>query len=83
MSILTDYNKIRKDIGEERYKQIELFLEAQPQYKLSDIYYSKEIWDKSESWLIENKITPAPTTFEMHNDDIFDLTNEDELGLSR
>ena len=55
MSILSDYQEIRKNIGEEKYKQITLFLENNPQYVLSDVYYSEEVWNKMEKWIKENK----------------------------
>ena len=43
MSILTDYQDIRSTIGEDKYKQIILFLENNPQYVLSDVYYCEEV----------------------------------------
>ena len=55
MSILTDYQDIRSTIGEDKYKQITLFLENNPQYVLSDVYYSEEVWNKMEKWTKENK----------------------------
>jgi hypothetical protein len=55
MSILSDYQEIRKNIGEEKYKQITLFLENNPQYLLSDVYYSEEVWNKMEQWTKENQ----------------------------
>ena len=55
MSILTDYQETRERIGEEKYKQITLFLENNPQYVLSDVYYNEEAWNKMEKWIKENK----------------------------
>lgn len=51
MSILQEYEAIRKRIGEEKYKQIEEFLEAHPHYFLSDVYYKKDVWDEMEAWV--------------------------------
>lgn len=51
MSILQEYEQIRKQIGEEKYSQIEEFLENYPQYLLSDVYYRKSVWDEMENWI--------------------------------
>ena len=56
MSILQEYEQIRKRIGEEKYKQIEEFLEKHPQYYLSDVYYNKAVWDEMEEWAKERVI---------------------------
>ena len=45
MSILQEYEQIRKDLGEERYKRIETFLQLHPELDLSDVYYKAEIWE--------------------------------------
>lgn len=50
MSILQEYEKIRKEIGEERYLHIEAFLEAHKNYYLSDVYNKKSIWEEFEAW---------------------------------
>ena len=55
MSILTDYRDIRKNIGEEKYKQITAFLKFHPQYVLSDVYYRESVWNEMEKWIKENK----------------------------
>ena len=55
MSILSDYQEIRERIGEEKYKQITLFLENNPQYVLSDVYYHESVWNKMEKWIKENE----------------------------
>ena len=50
MSILQEYEKIRKDFGEERYSHIEAFLEAHEHYLLSDVYYRESVWKEFEVW---------------------------------
>ena len=50
MSILNEYAEIKKIIGEEKYKQIEQFLEEHPHYLLSDVYYSMRVYKEFEKW---------------------------------
>lgn len=54
MSILQNYEKIRKEIGEEKYLHIESFLEEHPNYFLSDVYYRASVWKEFEDWEKEN-----------------------------
>lgn len=51
MSILQEYEQIRRQIGEEKYSHIEEFLENHPHYLLSDVYYRKSVWDEMENWI--------------------------------
>ena len=55
MSVLSEYEAIRKRIGEEKYHQIEMFLENHSHYYLSDVYYRKSVWDEMEEWVENNK----------------------------
>lgn len=50
MSILQEYEQIRKEIGEKEYALIEQFLNEHPELFLSDVYYKKEIHDQFEAW---------------------------------
>jgi len=50
MSILQEYQEIRKDIGEETYNAIEKYLELHPNLYLSDLYYKRAEWEKFENW---------------------------------
>lgn len=50
MSILQEYQEIRKDIGEETYNAIETYLSYHPDSYLSDIYYKRAEWEKFEKW---------------------------------
>jgi hypothetical protein len=54
MSILQEYKQIRREIGEEKYKKIDKFLEVHPHYLLSDVYYKQSVWNEMENW-INNK----------------------------
>lgn len=51
MSILQEYEAIRKNIGEEKYQLILSFLEYNPCYCLSDVYFKKYVWDEMEDWI--------------------------------
>ena len=55
MSVLNEYAEIRKSIGEEKFKQIERFLEEHPHYFLSDVYYRETVYKEFETWLKANK----------------------------
>ena len=50
MSILQEYKSIKKQIGEEKFSNIEKFLEQHPQYLLSDVYYKESVWKEFEKW---------------------------------
>ena len=54
MSVLQDLEKIRKEIGEERYSHIEVYLEVHKHYFLSDVYYRESVWKEFEVWEKEN-----------------------------
>lgn len=69
MSILQDYETIRKEIGEEKYAEIERYLKFHPGYYLSDVYYKKSVWDEMEWWCerypLEKFVAkPAELTFD-------------------
>lgn len=55
MSILQEYEKIRKNIGEKRYKNIEKYLEAHTEKLLSDVYYDSKTWDHFIAWEKESE----------------------------
>lgn len=79
MSILQEYEKIRKSIGEEKYKQIEEFLDTQP-YDLSDVYYNKCVWDEMEKWVEEKEefIKKHLLVVENITEDIIEKIDNDE-----
>jgi len=55
MSILSEYEQIRKDLGEEVYQKIELFLLTRPDLYLSDVLYREKIWKQFELECFINK----------------------------
>lgn len=50
MSILQEYEEYRKRIGEKEWKMINTFLDENRQYLLSDLLYSKNVWQIYEDW---------------------------------
>ena len=50
MSILSEYEQIRQQIGEETYKEICEFLKEKPHYLLSDVYYKRSVWFEFQEW---------------------------------
>jgi hypothetical protein len=50
MSVLQDLQKIRREIGEKTYREIELFLIANPSFTLTDVYYTEAGWNTCEEW---------------------------------
>ena len=55
MSILQEYEQIRRQIGEEKFKKIEEYLDLHPEKYLSDLYYKQAEWEAFEKWCEENK----------------------------
>lgn len=53
MSILREYEEIRKEIGEEKAKGLEQYLKFHPEIVLSDIYYNEKNWEDFETWISE------------------------------
>ena len=50
MSIMQEYEEIRKEIGEEKYLHIEEFLKQHSEYELSDVYYRECVWNEFQEW---------------------------------
>lgn len=50
MSIMSEYETIKRTIGEAEYKMIEQFLEVHPEYLLSDVLYSKAFYKEYGQW---------------------------------
>lgn len=53
MSILQEYESIRRSIGEDKYNAIEKYLDIHKDLYLSDIYYKQEEYEKFEKWYKE------------------------------
>lgn len=49
-SILSEFEQIRRRLGEERFSHIEAFLAEHPRYDLSDVYYDIKVWNEFEGW---------------------------------
>ena len=54
MSILQEYEQIKKRIGAEKFAHIEKVLKLYPHYFLSDVYYKQSVWNEFEKWENEN-----------------------------
>ena len=50
MSILQEYDEIRRMIGEDMFQAIEEYLACHEDVLLSDIYYNENEWKKFEEW---------------------------------
>jgi hypothetical protein len=50
MSILQEYQVIRKEIGEREFSYIEKYLEENRNLFLSDIYYKRNEYKKFKKW---------------------------------
>lgn len=50
MSILQDYETIKKSFGATKFAEIEKFLKEHPEYFLSDVYYNKKVYKEFEQW---------------------------------
>ena len=60
LSILQEYEEIRKGLGNGINKGIELYLSQNPNLLLSDIYYKEKEYKKFEKWF-ENYLKPFMT----------------------
>lgn len=50
MSMLQEYEDIRKELGEEEWNNIDTFLSENEQYQLSDVLYTERVWKIYEDW---------------------------------
>lgn len=55
MSILQEYEAIKKLLSEREFNNVQKFLERNPQYQLSDVYYQQEVHQKFEKWQIRHE----------------------------
>ena len=60
MSILQEYEQIRKELGNGINKGIELYLSENPNLLLSDIYYKENEYNKFDKWF-KNHLKPFMT----------------------
>lgn len=50
MSLLQEYEKIRKSLRSGEFEAIERYLDLHPELFLSDIYYNQEQYEKFDAW---------------------------------
>lgn len=76
MSVLQEYAEIRNRIGEARYNEITAFLEANPEFNLSDVYYNPYVHTMSVQWARD---TFGKTVYDEPNDNsfTFDIVADD------
>lgn len=73
MSILQEYEQIRKKMGEKKYDSIETYLKTHPNILLSDILYKPECYidfDKWYNWKILNRTVRVNSIYDSDFDDV-------------
>lgn len=50
MSIVREYEEIRRELGEDKFQAIEEYLEIHTEVFLSDVYYKESEFEKFEEW---------------------------------
>ena len=73
MSILQEYEQIRKEMGEKKFDSIETYLKTTPNLLLSDILYKPENYiefDKWYNWKILNRTVKVISIYETDYDDV-------------
>ena len=56
MSILQDYEKIKKDIGEYKWNCIDFYLQLYPNLTLDKIIYNEKNWNKYNDWFTKYRM---------------------------
>lgn len=51
MSISSEYEWIRRELGEKAYADLEVYLKFHPHVMLSDLYYNQQYWEDCQQWL--------------------------------
>ena len=73
MSILQEYEQIRREMGEKKYDSIETYLRTHPNILLSDILYKPECYidfDKWYNWKILNRTVRINSIYDTDFDDV-------------
>lgn len=73
MSILQEYEQIRKEMGEKKFDSIETYLKTTPNLLLSDILYKPENYiefDKWYNWKMLNRTVKVISIYETDYDDV-------------
>lgn len=73
MSIMQEYEQIRREMGEKKYDSIEKYIDSHPNVLLSDILYKPEHYinfDKWYNWKILNRKVKVNSIYETSFDDV-------------
>ena len=73
MSIMQEYEQIRREMGEKKYDSIEKYIDTHPDVLLSDILYKPEHYinfDKWYNWKILNRKVRVDGIYETSFDDV-------------
>ena len=73
MSIMQEYEQIRREMGEKKYDSIEKYIDNHPDVLLSDILYKPEHYinfDKWYNWKILNRKVRVNSIYETSFDDV-------------
>ena len=73
MSIMQEYEQIRREMGEKKYKKIKKYIDNHPNVLLSDILYKPEHYinfDKWYNWKILNRKVKVNSIYETSFDDV-------------
>ena len=73
MSIMQEYEQIRREMGEKKYDSIEKYIDYHPNVLLSDILYKPEHYinfDKWYNWKILNRKVKVNSIYETSFDDV-------------
>ena len=73
MSIMQEYEQIRREMGEKKYDSIEKYIDNHPDVLLSDILYKPEHYinfDKWYNWKILNRKVKVNSIYETSFDDV-------------
>ena len=73
MSILQEYEQIRKEMGKKKFDSIETYLKTTPNLLLSDILYKPENYiefDKWYNWKMLNRTVKVISIYETDYDDV-------------
>lgn len=73
MSIMQEYEQIRREMGEKKYDSIEKYIDNHPNVLLSDILYKPEHYinfDKWYNWKVLNRKVKVNSIYETSFDDV-------------
>ena len=81
MSILQEYEKIRKDIGEEKWRGIDTYINAHhPELRLDQIIYNSNNWIDFEKWFNKEIKVVNVNVLDVWETDYDDYRADVEIG---